>query len=42
MCEINEDNQDMTLFVNVFEIDIYQEFLQMRQTTHRQMFSLLF
>jgi hypothetical protein len=33
---------DMTLFGKVFEFDIYQEFLQMRQTTHRQMFSLSF
>jgi hypothetical protein len=28
--------------IRVFEIDIYQLFVQMRQATHRQMFSLLF
>jgi hypothetical protein len=43
MCEINEkENQDMTFSMEMFEIDIYQLFVQMRQVTPRQMFLLLF
>jgi hypothetical protein len=42
MCEINEDKQDMALFIKVFETDIYQVFVQVRQATPRQMISILF
>jgi hypothetical protein len=44
-CEINETgNKDMTLFIKVVEIDIYQDFEQTKQATHTriQTFSLLF
>ena len=43
MCEINgKETWTWPSSIKVFEIDIYQLFVQMRQATPGQMFSLLF
>jgi hypothetical protein len=43
ICEINgKETRTRPCSVKAYEIDVYQGFVQMRQATPRQMFSLLF